>query len=265
MRRDELSQAELPVFLIPVDAIDVPDDRLRSLKEAIGAASVADGQYDPITVAQLPGQEGFTLVDGLHRLEGCRRHGLALIEARIGSPDRTARRRQEVLSAWARADHDVFDKAAQVAEMVELAKIGWGHEEDASITMILGGLDWEDAVCEALGIGRATLFRHLKLHRFFTPEKVELLRERGFAGELMPLVRLISLPKETFVTAWVSIQLGQVESIAEALASVAPAPVNSFDKSRQKVVKQVNDWPAGEIRDLIDELRRIYAEKVKPA
>jgi len=265
MKRDELSQAELPVLLIPVDEIDVPEDRLRSLKasqaEAIGAAILADGQYDPITVAQLPGQARFVLVDGLHRLEGCKRCGIALIEARIGSADRTARRRQEVLSAWARAEHDVFDRAAQVAEMVALAKLDPGEVEDASIMMILGGLDWEETVCETLGIGRASMFRHLKLYRFFQAEDKDELRKLGLARELMPLVRLAALPPEDFARAWAALLLGW--SVAEALALVAPAPVAAFDKKRAKVVTQAGTWPAHELRGLIDELKAVYAEMTR--
>ncbi len=267
MKRDELLAAGMPVFRVPVDAIEVPQDRLRSLKPmqaaAIGAAIVADRQYDPITVARLPGQDGFVLVDGLHRLIGMRGQGREFIDARIVSGDRASRRQQEVLSAWARAGHDVFDKAAQIGALAEMAKAPVGAE-DAS-AMIALGLNWDEATAEALGISRRSVFNYLKIDGIYDAAQRDLLRARGMADELVPLLRLAALPPEDFGLAWAAIEAGQVASIAEALAMLAPAPVNSFDKSRAKVVKAVGDWPAGEIRGLIDALRAVYAEKVKPS
>jgi len=269
MKREDLSQAEIPVLLIPVNEIDVSEDRLRSLKpgqaDAIGAAILADGQYDPITVAQLPGQSRFVLVDGLHRLEGCKRHGIALIEARIGSADRTARRRQEVLSAWARADHDVFDKAAQVAEMVELAKLDPGEVEDASIMMILGGLDWEETVCETLGIGRASMFRHLKLHRFFQAEDKDALRKLGLAADLVPLLRLSALPPYDFTRAWAALEAGEAATIAEALALVAVTGLElKWEKASRSIVSKVADWPSMYRKRLLETLLKTYDRNGNP-
>ena len=268
MRRDELSQAEMPVFLIPVGEIEVPADRLRSLKleqaDAIGAAILADGQYDPITVAKLPGREQFTLVDGLHRLEGCRQHGIELIEARIGSADREARLRQEVLSAWARADHDVFDRAAQIQAMVNAAAVPPGSDDATAVAMIATALRWDLAAAETLGLSPRSVRNYCGVGKAFSPAQVEVLRARQMAGELVPLMRLAALPPEDFARAWMAIEAGDVASIAEALALVALAPVQAFDKKRAKLVKQAGTWPAHEIRHLIDELRRLYAEKTAP-
>ena len=269
MRKDELLAAELPVFRVPLAAIEVRQDRLRALKPlqaaAIGAAIVADRQYDPITVAQLPGQDGFELVEGLHRLIGLQGQGQEFIDARIVPGDRAARTRQEVLSAWARAGDDVFDVAAQVAAMVEIMQGGeWAlDEQETPSAMMALATGWDVAACEALDIGRRNLFRYLKLHRFFSDKQKQLLRDHELASELVPLTRLAALPPEDFSRAWDAMMAGS--SIADALALMAPAPVNGFDKSRAKVVKQVGDWPAGEIRGLIDALRAIYAEKVKPS
>jgi hypothetical protein len=263
MRRDELSQADTPVFLIPVGEIEVPADRLRSLKidqaTAIGQAIAADRQYDPISVTQLPGQQRYLLVDGLHRLEGCRAVGLKTIEARVVPNDRAGRTRQEVLSAWARAAHDAFDRAAQIDAMTRLAGEPLAYDEGASAMIALAG--WSEAAAEALGISRRTVFNYLKLHRFYSAAQVLTLRERGLAGELVPLMRLAALPPEEFAQAWMAIEASEVASIAEALALVAPAPVQPFDKKRAKVVNQAAGWPAHEVRQLIADLRRLYAEK----
>lgn len=156
--------AARPLLKVAVADVVVPEDRLRALKKpealAIGEAIKADGQYEPIAVCKLPGREGFVLVDGLHRLEGSRMVGLAEIEARLVPPDRTARRRQEVLSAWARVEHDAFDSAAQVAAMVDLAQsrdpaMTVADEKTASATVALA-VGWDVEAYQALSICRAT-------------------------------------------------------------------------------------------------------------
>lgn len=265
MRRADLAAAELPVLLIPVDAIDVPDDRLRSLKPghaaAIAESIFADGQFDPITVAQLPGSDRFTLVDGLHRLKGCRTRGIRLIEARIGAADRIARRRQEILSAWARAGHDAFDKAAQVAAFAKICGEDCETNDlDASIRMIQA-LNWEEETASQLGIGRATLYRCLRLARFYTPRQIALLRTRGLAGEMAPLKRLTDLSAEQFSMAWHLIESGEVETIVEAIDRVTAKQVSGFTKAKAKLLKQAEKWEPADIREMIADLRRLYAAK----
>lgn len=226
-----LCPAEFQVVLISVDLIDVPMTRLRSLKalqaDAIGAAIVADGQYDPITVAAAG--DRFTLVDGLHRLEGCRLHEVALIEARIVPDDPEARLRQEVLSAWARADHDAFDKAAQVEAIAGLVKAEKSAEEDPSLIIGLG-LRWDDAACEALGISRASIFNYLRIHRQFDAGQKALLRGLEQADELVPLLRLAALPPADFACAMAGLSDGTFVTIAAALAPPDEAAPSAFQK-----------------------------------
>ncbi len=238
MAAANLAPAESPVLRIPVNLIDVPMNRLRSLKhaqaDAIGCAILADGQYDPITVAAVG--ERYQLVDGLHRLEGCRLHEVEFIDARIVPDDPTARLRQEVLSAWARADHDVFDTAAQVKAIAELSgfdtslrvKVA-GFEVDAgpktvdaeACAMMAQTLRWDEKTAETLGIGRRSVFRQLKILRAFDADQVALLRRLGLADELVPLERLSALAPADFRKAMAALEGGAVATIAEALALVA--------------------------------------------
>lgn len=216
-----------PIIMVQIADVAVPADRLRALKAnqaaAIGAAIKADRQYEPIAVCQLPGKPGYTLVDGLHRLEGCRAVGLAEIEARLVPPGKAERQRQEVLSSWARADHDAFDMAAQVAAMVALAQSADTDDEEAVSLTVRLAAGWDETACEALGISRANLFRYLKLHRFYDDAQKAILRDAGMATELVPLIRLAALPPEDFAEAWAAIAAGEAASIAEALALVSPA------------------------------------------
>lgn len=249
------------LFQVRVDWVDVPEDRLRTLKKdqarAIGEAIKADRQYDAIAVTQLPGKERFLLVDGLHRLEGCRMAGIAMIEARLVSANRESRRRQEVLSAWARAGDDAFDTAAQVAEIAALAKSAAlpEGEEDASAIVALA-LNWDQKACADLNIGRRNLFRYLKLHRSYTAEQKELLRKKGVADELMPLMRLADLPPEELAVAWAYIEQTEEPTIAAALALVTPAALEpAWEKQKAKVLTKAKAWQPHQLTELINELR----------
>lgn len=285
MKRGDLCPAEMPVLLIPVDVIKVPADRLRSLKDdqarAIGAAIVADGQYDPITVAQLPGEEGFLLVDGLHRLEGCRAVGIHLIEARIGSNDRDARLRHEVLSGIARATHDVFDKAAQVGAIVKIVRKQAGipegdlrqfngartrsaiiEQSEVDFFTLTKSLDWSATAAEQLDLSAASVRRYAAVAAAFDADDIDLLRKKSLADELGPLLALSRLPPDDFQRALLAIARSEVATITDALALSRLAPVSTFDKRKRKLLNQVKDWEPHEVRELIAELRDIYRAAV---
>lgn len=262
----DLCPAEFPVLLIPVDLIDVPMNRLRSLKvlqaDAIGAAIVADGQYDPITVTAV-GQR-FELVDGLHRLEGCRLHEVPLIEARIGPADPAARIRQEVLSAWARADHDAFDTAAQVAAIAGLTSALEDSEDEPSAIIALG-LRWDERAAETLGMSRRSIFNYLKVHRHFTEDQKALLRGLEQAGELVPLLRLAALPPAEFARAMAGLGDGSFANIAAALAPSDEAAPTVFKKKSDAFLTFLRAKASPRERaDLMRQLREEYSENGLP-
>ncbi len=228
MVRGDFQPAEMPVFSIPIDAIEIPSDRLRELNEpqakAIGAAIAADRQYSPISVAQLPGDAGFVLVDGLHRLVGMRGNGATQIDARIVAADRVSRRREEIASLWARAGEDVFDRGAQIAALAEIART----DEVGSIIGL--GLNWNEATAEVLGIKRSTLFNYLRVHRHYDAAQRKLLRHLNQAGELVPLLRLAALPPRAFQAAMFGLEEGEFKSIADVFAPSEEAKPTIFKK-----------------------------------
>jgi ParB-like chromosome segregation protein Spo0J len=254
MRTSDLATAAT-IYRIPVDAIAIPDDRLRSLKQlqaaAIGAAIVADRQYSPISVAQLPGQAGFVLVDGLHRLEGLRLQGATEIDAQIVSDDRASRRREEIASAWARAAEDAFDRGAQIAALADLAR-----SED-EVQCIALGLKWDEETAEALGVSRRTIFNYLKLDRHFDAADKQLLRKRGMADDLVPLLRLAALPPEDFEAAMRAIEQGDVDSIAAALAHIAGG--EAIDPIAKKNSAFLNHFGKRKVRDRADFIAQLLA------
>jgi ParB-like chromosome segregation protein Spo0J len=264
--RSDLCPAEIPVLLIPVDLIDVPMNRLRSLKllqaDAIGAAIVADGQYDPITVVAVG--ERYALVDGLHRLEGCRLHEVRLIEARVVADDPAARLRQEVLSAWARADHDVFDTAAQVSAIAGLTNALEGSEGEPSAIIALG-LRWDERAAETLGMSRRSIFNYLKVHRHFEADQKALLRGLEQAGELVPLLRLAGLPPAEFARAMAGLADGSFANIAAALAPAEEAAPTVFKKKSDAFLTFLRAKASPRERaDLMRQLRDEYLDDGRP-
>lgn len=254
MRISDLAAAAT-IFRIPVAAIVVPADRLRALKPtqaaAIGAAIMADRQYAPISVAQLPGQPGFVLVDGLHRLEGLRLQGATDIDACIVPQERESRRREEIASAWARADEDAFDRAAQIAALAEMAR---GDDEVQCIAL---GLKWDEETAEALGVSRRTIYNYLKIDRHFPADDKTLLRKRGMAGDLVPLLRLASLPPEDFESAMRAIEMGDVDSISAALANAAG--IDLPDPIAKKNSAFLNHFGKRKPRDRADFIQQLLA------
>lgn len=283
----DFSQAETPVLLIPVDQID-PGDRLRQLKEeqalAIGAAIKADGQYDPITVARLPGSTRFILVDGLHRLEGCKAQGIAHIEARIGTANREARVRQEVLSGVARATHDVFDKAAQVAALAVLAREAAGKpaigdlrklngrplqeamdDAAAELVTITNSMHWSESAADHMGCSASTVRKYTLIAARFSPENVDVLRRKGLVKELVPLLALASLQPAQFEQAMTIIANTADVTIAQALASVADkVPPTPFNRKFEKFIGWVDGLDVRERKQIMADLTARYDRNGKP-
>lgn len=280
--------AEKPVVLIPVDMIDPPVDRLRILKhhqaDAIGASIVAHGQYDPITVARLPGSSRFVLVDGLHRWDGCKQHQVKLIEARITSSDKPSRLRQEVLTGLARASHDVFDRAAQVAALAAMARESAGKPvagdlrrlngrelqaaiDEAAVDLELSSksLHWSEKAAEDFDIGPRQVRKYALISARFSPVNVELLRRKKLADQLGALISLTHLQPDQFERALDFIADSETPTIAEALAHVtdaaAPTP---FNKKLNKFVSWADALNVRERKQLMAELTARYDLNGRP-
>lgn len=280
--RAELQAAESPVLMIPIDQIDPGADRLRSFKQAqanaIGAAILADGQYDAISVCRLPGQAKFLLVDGLHRLEGCRAQGFRLIQARIVDSNRETRVRQEILSGVARATHDVFDKAAQIAALAALAREKAGkpaigdlrslngrplqdaiNEAAVDLELSSKSLHWSEKTAEDFDIGPRQVRKYALISARFSTENIDLLRAKKLADQLGALINLASLQPAQFERALDFISDNEQPTIADALAHVmGAAEPTPFNKKLNKFVSWADALNVRERKQLMAELTARY-------
>jgi ParB-like chromosome segregation protein Spo0J len=103
-------------------------ERLRSLREEVMASLIESiriiGLQTPISVATDPSsrEEHYVLVTGLHRLEACRRLGMAHIDARIVDLDETERRLWEIAENLHRSDLTALERSEHIAQWMRLAE-----------------------------------------------------------------------------------------------------------------------------------------------
>ncbi|BAV64793.1 ParB N-terminal domain-containing protein [Sphingobium cloacae] len=169
---------------------------------AIGRLMAEDGQNEPIKVrkngprAPAP----WTLVAGLHRLEGAKLEGLAIIDAIVVTGDEATLRKIEASENIERGSRGPLERASFVRAIADAAearlkeqhgdltpeqiaiRARWdamkakapGVERDdslneaeadhtsANLALVYG---WADETAEALGMSRRAMFRDLALHR----------------------------------------------------------------------------------------------------
>lgn len=270
------------VLVLQIDEIRVPEGRFRTLKAeqaaAIGASIAAEGQFDPIAVTRLPGQDGYVLVDGWHRLEGSRICRLPTIEARLIEPGKTARVKREVLSGLVRAAEDVFDRAAAIDALARMAREEAGQpavgdlrrhneprlvkaiaaEADSAFPMMGNMLRWDLHVAEQLGLGKSTVRRLAVVHERIPSHLKDKLRELGLANELMPLHELARYPLP-FIEQVVAALTAKVMSIAEAIDQVQNRPkVDAFTKFSSAVFRKAQGLTTAQRRDFLADWLETY-------
>jgi hypothetical protein len=190
------------IIIIPIDEIRI-GQRLRPIDdvfaEALGLAMLRDGQHTAIEVCRTPGQSGWDLVAGGHRVRGAQLAEMGTLEAREVSSSMTYRRMREVSENLMRRDLDPVDRAAFVAEAVRLIKLRsgidpekdgravsasarWQKEvkaeaSDATVTLTVA-YGWTDQVAADLGLSKSAVERDLTLYRRLLPSLVEQLRRK---------------------------------------------------------------------------------------
>lgn len=272
------------VLVLQLAEIRVPEGRFRALKidqaAAIGASIAAEGQFDPIAVTRLPGHPDYVLVDGWHRLEGCRIAGIPTIDARLIEAGKAARVKREVLSGLVRAAEDVFDRAAAIDALARLAREEAGvptvgdlrrrtddaprppkvietEAEDASV-MMTNMLRWDLHVAAQLGLGSRMVRRLAVVHERIPAHLKDKLRELGLANELMPLHELARYPTP-FIEKVVEQLTAKVMSIAEAIEIVLARPkVDAFTKFSSAVFRKAQSLTTAQRRDFLADWLQTY-------
>jgi len=232
------------IVAIPVMAIAVKD-RLRPIDPvwaaALGSMIAVDGQRTPIEVCRLPGDKGYLLVSGGHRLEGAIFAAIPTVNAIIVDNNALERRSREVSENLWRKDLGPLDRAATVAELYAIRKAidGLAPTQDAhaAVGAFRGPKDlkedakqasdtvslafgWSEGVAEQVGLSRRTVYRDLALHRRLLPDVVELIRDHPVAasqGQLKALTKLTDEEQRAVAKAVVS---GEAKTPAAAVKAM---------------------------------------------
>lgn len=223
--------------------------------EALGRIMLGDRQRTPIEICRLPGRADFLLVAGGHRLSGAQIVGMEFIEARIVSADALDRREGEVSENIWKKGLDPIDRAAFVAELIQIRKIRAGlsadqdgrvvsaktrwsealkaDADDASVTMTLA-YGWADGVGEKIGLSRKTIYRDLELHRGLKPDVAAQIRDTGVGANATQLRALAKLEESEQRAIAAMIAGGDAKSVAEAQAMRDQKP-RAADRDPQDV------------------------------
>lgn len=254
-------------YRVPIVLID-PEGGLRPLDlgwvEALQGLFAVDGQEDPIEIFAKPdGRYGMTA--GRHRLAAAIASGWATIEAFIDPENR----RREVSENLFRSDLAPLDRAAFVAELIQIEKARAGLEPDANVKSVLATARWadrigaeaddasltmrlaygfSDQVAEMVGLSRQTIYRDLELHRGVRPEVAASIRGLPVAGNASQLRALARLPEGEQRAVAELLTEGTAKGVTDALATLRQRPVKSPE---QKAVSAIRgNWSRLSARQL---------------
>jgi hypothetical protein len=240
---DTLISDTLEDFVLIRTADIEAGDRLRDIDpvwaKALGQVMAREGQRTPIEVCRLPGRTHWTLVSGAHRLFGAQDSGIPLLRAEIVSADRNDRRMREISENLWRRDLDPIDRAAFIAELVNLRRLQAGLTEagrrEASVhTALRRQVDAEaedtletisnvygftEEVGEQLGFTGRTIRNDLLLYRGLAPSLVERLRaeRHPVARNASQLRALAKLDRDRQALAVDRLTRNGCKNVAEAL------------------------------------------------
>ncbi len=242
--------------LIDVANIDA-GDRLRALDPAWVALLAedisAEGQKEPIRVVEHG--ERFRLIAGARRLAAVQSLGLPEIEAVVDAAetyaDGAAMRLAEIKADMMRADLTALDHAVYVAAWCDIFRGVQGPQKpgpkpkalttDAELDEFSAklALNWTDAAQQALGIGRRTVFRSLKIAGIAAEQRARIALH-PIASKQNELLLLAdqNADRQVEVIDMLAAEPTLATSVTEALTRLdslpAPKPVPAYARLAEK-------------------------------
>lgn len=227
--------------------------------QALGELMLREGQRTPIDICVNADGTRFELAGaGGHRLAAAQLVGIEHLKAFVHSADLRDRRQREISENLWRRDLDPLDRAAFIAELVQLKRAKAGADQaahrEASVPVSLRQRVAEEAettcdtmsqvygftgeIAEQLNLSKRTLQRDLEIYRGLAPSLVERLRAvrhpiLSQAAQLRALAKLASSEQARAVDILVGEQGDAAKSVSEALGRMRGAnrlPSNPADK-----------------------------------
>ena len=251
---------------IPVELIDVPEDRLRLVDmERVGelVQSMLDvGQITPVEVAPADANGRYRLISGAHRVKSVSIAEIATVAAVIfeGTPDEC--RLHEIDENLYRHELTPFDQAAFLAERRVIYEringpITRGRPASAGNCANLAQLSFLDETAQRFNLPRRTIARALARRTQLSDAIWQRLRGSTLAkkgSDLDVLVKLSPSGQERVLA--LILDEGRAKSIASARrilaeeSGVAPAPESKFEKFA-KLWKDMSAEDRRRVRDFL--------------
>jgi ParB family chromosome partitioning protein len=266
---------------------DIDDSgRLRPIDsvaaQAIAASMAKDGLLQPIEVCRLPGQTGWKLVYGGHRLAAAKLLGWKTIACFVRSAEALGRKSREIAENLFKAELSPIDRAGFVAELyaVEKARAGvpidgdgrafsanvrWQKalKEQASdaTLMISGAYGMQDSVAEKIGMSVQTVRNDLLLFKRLQPSLVERIRKLEIAGNAAALRKLAGEGFQVQEHAVTLMEQGKAAKVSDALAIISRKAVP--DATAKRLSTFLDTFARMGLREQKDALRMLQARLPK--
>jgi len=245
--------------------------RLRELDQtwALALSGIMNdegGQRTPVDVYPVPGTDEFVLGPGLHRLAARKIGGHETVRAFVlADASDFERRSREVSENLWRKGLDPLERAAFVAELLELRRLKAGLAPDVSMKSVAVKARWEKAlkaevddasdnlalaygfteeVAEAVGVSRRSIYRDIHLHKALQADVANLLTQnnsdlRRNASQLQALAKLD--PDMQRKVAGEIIE-GRAKNVSDAVKRLTPGTAVLSDPQDIAYVRAVAAW-----------------------
>ncbi|WP_337846212.1 ParB N-terminal domain-containing protein [Sphingomonas sp.] len=251
--------------------------------KALGELMLREGQRTPIDICVNADGTGFELAGaGGHRLAAAQLAGIEHLKAFVHSADLRDRRQREISENLWRRDLDPIDRAAFIAELVQLKRAKAGadraahrdasvpqhlkrrvaEEADTALETISNVYGFTDEIGEQLGLSGRTLRNDLLIYRGLAPSLVQRLRDVRHsvltnASQLRALAKLHAADQERAVAILIGEQGDPAKSVSEALGRMRGAnrlPTNPSDKRHSAFIGSFSRMSLPEKKGALQEL-----------
>lgn len=239
---------------IPLDLIDVPDDRLRALDpdwaDGLAQSMSINGLQSPVMVAE--DKKGrYTLIAGLHRLTAAQRLEWGEIDAHVFTGTRLQQRLLEIDENLIRRELSPLDKASHLAERQRIYEELYPETKRGAAG---AAARWADAneksslasfsadVAERLGMTQRAIQISIARHNNIAADvraQIALTWIADKGVELDALAKLEPSLQRKAVTMLLNGDAKSVKQAAADLKGIRPAPTSAEDAEYDRLMA---DW-----------------------
>lgn len=278
---------------VPIAKIRV-GPRLRELdqswaKALSGIMADEGGQRTPVDVYPVAGTDEFELGPGLHRLAAREIGGHETVRAFIlrGASDLERRSREVSENLW-RKNLEPLERAAFIAELLELNRVKAGIDPDASLKSVAVSARWQqqlkadaedasakialaygltDEVADQIGLSRRSVYLDLHLHKAIDAGVANQIRATAIGRNASQLRALAALAPEDQRKVAAEIVAGRAAKVSEAVDRLTPGKVKPSAEAKRlsAVLGAMARMGRAERKAALDTLNEMYGAEAADA